>query len=128
MIEFTIGKLFTVKLSDALKNIISKFDHEPYLFPILSAKHKTPASKKNRIRKCLKQTNRDVKAIAMRLDIDAENITTYTARYTYAMSLKRGGVNRNIISDALGHADIKVAQEYLSRFEDDVLDLADEVL
>lgn len=122
------GKLFTVKMSNALKDIISKFDHEPYLFPILSAQHKTPASKKNRIRKCLKQTNRGLKEIAMRLEIDAENITTYTARHTYAMSLKRGGVNMNIISDALGHADIKVTQHYLSRFEDNVLDLADEVL
>lgn len=122
------GKLFSVKLSEPLKEIISKFNHSPYIFPILSEKHKTPTSKKNRIRKCLKQTNSDIKEIAMRLGIDPENITTYTARHTYAMSLKRGGINMNIISDALGHADIKVTQHYLSRFEDDILDTADEVL
>lgn len=122
------GKAFTVKLSEPLKAIIAKFNHSPYIFPILSDNHKTPMSKKNRMKKCLKQTNQELKQIAMILGIDPESITTYTARHTYAMALKRGGINMNIISDALGHADIKVTQHYLSRFEDDVLDNADEVL
>lgn len=76
----------------------------------------------------MKQTNLGLKEIAMRLDIDPTNMTTYVARHTCAMAFKRGGVNMNIISDALGHADIKVTQHYLSRFENDVIDEADGVL
>jgi len=122
------GKQFSIKISEKLANIIAQFEHSPYVFPVLSDFHKSPTQQKNRIKKCLRQTNRDLKEIAMRLDIEGEDITTYTARHTYAMALKRGGINMNIISDALGHADIKVTQHYLSRFEDDVIDASDEVL
>ena len=41
---------------------------------------------------------------------------------------EKRGVRTDVISDALGHADLSVTQHYLSRFEDDVLDEADKVL
>lgn len=120
-------KNFSIKVSEPLQNILNQFDSTLYVFPILSSFHKSPTQKQNRIKKCLKQINRDLKEIAMRLGIDP-NISTYAARHTYAMSLKRGGINMNVISDALGHADIKVTKHYLSRFEDDVIDKSDDVL
>lgn len=121
------GKLFSIKVSEPLHEIMDKFDHSPYIFPILSNFHKTPTQKANRIRKCIRQTNRDLKEIALRLDM-IPDISTYTARHTYAMSLKRGGVRLSLISDAMGHADSKVTRHYLSRFEDDLIDETDEVL
>ena len=33
------------------------------------------------------------------------NITTYTARHSYATVLKRSGVNISYISESLGHTD-----------------------
>lgn len=63
----------------------------------------------------------------MRLGLTPD-ITTYTARHTYAMSLKRGGINLNLISDALGHADAKVTRHYLSSFGDELIDETDGVL
>ena len=121
------GKRFSVRFSEHLQDIISKFDNSPYLFPILSNFHKTPTQKANRIRKCIRQTNRDLKEIAMRLEITPD-ISTYTARHTYAMSLKRGGINLSLISDAMGHADSKVTRHYLSSFGDDLIDETDGVL
>ncbi|MEM1328356.1 MAG: site-specific integrase [Bacteroidota bacterium] len=121
-------KKFSIKISEPLQNILDQFDKSAlYVFPILSSFHKTPTQKQNRIKKCLKQVNSDLKLIAMKLDIEP-NLSTYSARHTYAMSLKRGGINMNIISDALGHADIQVTRHYLSRFEDEVIDAADMVL
>ena len=63
----------------------------------------------------------------MTLGIEPD-ITTYAARHTYAMSLKRAGIRLSVISDAMGHADSKVTQHYLARFEDDVIDESDKVL
>ena len=63
----------------------------------------------------------------MRLGITPD-ISTYTARHTYAMSLKRGGIRLSLISDAMGHADSKVTHHYLSRFEDELIDETDLVL
>ena len=121
-------KKFSIKLSEPLQHILDQFDKSAlYVFPILSSFHKSPTQKQNRIKKCLKQVNSDLKLIAMKLGIEP-NLSTYAARHTYAMSLKRGGINMNVISDALGHADIKVTKHYLSRFEDEVIDAADSVL
>ncbi len=121
------GKLFSVKLSKPLLEIIQRYSHSPYIFPILSTFHKSPTQKANRIRKCIRQTNRNLKEIAMRLAITPD-ISTYTARHTYAMSLKRGGIGLSLISDALGHADSKVTRHYLARFENEMIDETDLVL
>jgi len=122
------GKLFNVKLSDPMISLISKYKSKnKYLFPILSEFHKTPTQKGYRIKKCIRKINRDLKEIAMRLCIEPD-ISTYTARHTYAMSLKRGGIRLSLISDAMGHVDSKITRSYLSRFEDDLIDETDLVL
>lgn len=46
-----------------------------------------------------------------------EHLTTYVARHTYATVLKRAGVNIAIISETMGHSDIKTTQIYLDSFE-----------
>lgn len=109
------GKLFSIKLSDNLLEIIKRYNHSPYIFPVLSDFHQTPTQKANRIKKCIRLTNRNLKEIAMRLNMTPD-ITTYTARHTYAMSLKRGGIGLGLISDAMGHADSKVTRHYLTSF------------
>ena len=63
----------------------------------------------------------------MRIGINP-NISTYTARHTYAMSLKRAGIDFSLIGDAMGHRDPKVTRVYLSRFGDDRIDETDAVL
>lgn len=121
------GKLFSIKISITLKELIEKYKRGMYLFPVLSNFHKTPVQKASRIRKCIRQVNRDLKEIALRIDIEPD-ISTYTARHTYAMSLKRTGIRLGLISDAMGHLDSKVTRHYLSSFEDEVIDKTDEVL
>ena len=121
------GKLFSIKVSEPLKEIINKYDGGTYLFPILTNFHKTPTQKANRIKKCIRKVNRDLKEIALRIGIEPD-ISTYTARHTYAMSLKRAGIRLGLISDAMGHADSKVTRHYLSSFENDQIDETDTVL
>ena len=115
-------------LSDKAMQIIAKYHRYQrianYFFPILHCRrHITPMQKHNRVRKMCREINRELKALAEELGITA-NITTYVARHTFATILKKSGVNIGIISQALGHQDIKTTQIYLSKFDNEQVDEA----
>ena len=95
-----------------------------YLFPILdNRKHVTPMQKYNRVRKLCSQINSELHIIAEKLGIK-EDVTTYVARHSFATILKKSGVNIGIISQALGHQDIKTTQIYLDSFDNEQIDEA----
>ncbi|KXT38983.1 hypothetical protein HMPREF2141_00248 [Bacteroides uniformis] len=48
----------------------------------------------------------------------------HCARHSFATILKKSGVNIGIISQALGHQDIKTTQIYLSKFDNEQVDEA----
>ena len=115
-------------LSEKALQIINKYNHyqklADYLFPILHDKrHVTPMQKHNRVRKLCQQINKELKILANELGITA-NVTTYVARHSFATILKKSGVNIGIISQALGHQDIKTTQIYLSKFDNEQIDEA----
>ena len=123
----THGMINLVLLNEA-KSIIKKYatyqKQAGYLFPILdSRKHITPMQKFNRVRKLCHQINKELHKIADKLNIK-EDVTTYVARHSFATVLKKSGVNIGIISQALGHQDIKTTQIYLSKFDDEQVDSA----
>ena len=47
---------------------------------------------------------------------------TYVARHSFASILKNYGVNVSLISEMLGHTDLKTTQIYLDSFENEQLD------
>ena len=117
-----------LQLSDRALQIISKYsDYQKkanYFFPILHCKrHITPMQKHNRVRKYCLHINHELKLLAKELNITA-NVTTYVARHSFATILKKSGVNIGIISQALGHQDIKTTQIYLSKFDNEQVDEA----
>lgn len=108
------------------KKIIALFSVQEaqsgYLFPILNKNvHITAMQKHNRIRKLTRQINNALKEIGAELRIK-ENLTTYVARHTFATVLKKSGVNVGIISQALGHQDLKTTQIYLDSFDNEQID------
>ena len=108
------------------KQIIQKYSYYQrqtgYLFPILHNKrHVTPMQQNNRVHKICHQINTELRAFAKELGITAE-VTTYVARHSFATILKKSGVNIGIISQALGHQDIKTTQIYLSKFDNEQVD------
>ena len=112
-----------LQLSDRALKIISKYsDYQKkayFFFPILHCKrHVTPMQKHNRVRKYCLHINHELKQLAKELNITA-NVTTYVARHSFATILKKSGVNIGIISQALGHQDIKTTQIYLSKFDNE---------
>ena len=123
----THGSINLVMLNEA-KAIIQRYaiyqKQAGYLFPILNdKKHITPMQKHNRVRKLCRQINAELHKLAGELGIK-EDVTTYVARHSFATVLKKSGVNIGIISQALGHQDIKTTQIYLSKFDDEQVDSA----
>ena len=113
-------------LTENARQIINKYaDYQKqadYFFPILHCKrHITPMQKNNRIHKICHQVNQELRILAKELNIQAE-VTTYVARHSFASVLKKSAVNIGIISEALGHQDIKTTQIYLSRFDNEQID------
>jgi site-specific recombinase XerD len=120
--------VINLMMLDEARTIIEKYatyqNRTGYLFPILdSRKHITPMQKFNRVRKLCHQINKELHKIANKLNIK-EDVTTYVARHSFATVLKKSGVNIGIISQALGHQDIKTTQVYLSKFDDEQVDSA----
>ena len=93
-------------------------DMDDYIFPILDKeRHQTDTQVFNRLHKVLAQVNKSLEQIAGLAGIE-HHLTTYVARHTYATVMKRAGVNIAIISETMGHSDIKTTQIYLDSFED----------
>lgn len=76
----------------------------------------------------MKQVNRSLREISERCGLNAEGLTFYVARHSYGMALKTKGVSRDIISEALGHSDVRTTDHYLKDFERSVLDSTDDLL
>lgn len=117
-----INLLLSKEASTIIKKYSTYQQEAEYLFPILHCKrHITPMQKSNRVHKICHQVNAELRIFAKELGISAE-VTTYVARHSFATILKKSGVNIGIISQALGHQDIKTTQIYLSKFDNEQVD------
>lgn len=76
----------------------------------------------------MKQVNKALRDVAVRCGLNAEGLTFYVARHSYGMALKTKGVSMDIISEALGHSDVRTTDHYLKDFEAERLDSADDLL
>lgn len=123
------GKGLSIALTEETKEIIRHFDSpSKYLFPVYDEYfHKTPIQQKDRSLLVQRHINKCLKKIAKIQGIKT-HITFYTARHTSATILKRKGVSTDVISQALGHANLKVTQTYLGKFSSETMDRAIMVL
>ena len=67
--------------------------------------------------------NKYLKKIGEYLDISLK-LTSYVARHSFATILKNSGVNISLISEMLGHTDLKTTQIYLDSFENTQMEAA----
>jgi len=122
---------FSIKILPPVRLILDKFmelkNDNPYVFPIILKTGLSPSQLENRKNKVIKQYNKALKEIAQLAGVQ-KTVTSYVARHSYATCLKNKGVSTDVISESLGHSDIKVTQAYLKEFENSVLDEASELL
>ncbi len=109
----------TQQTADIIERWGNELKPENHVFPFFSGRE-TPEQIKQKTNNLVSSINQCLKRIARELNIDT-NISTYTARHSFATILKRSGVPVAYISDALGHADQKTTENYLSGFEDDAI-------
>lgn len=115
-------KKIHVRLLPEIKEIIERWGIKPatpetFVFGILS-KSDSPEKELAKVRQATKTINKYMQRIGKHLDIDI-NMTTYTARHSFATVLKRSGVSVEFISESLGHKDLRTTENYLDCFEDD---------
>ena len=67
------------------------------------------------VRRIVTKCNRRLKKIARNTGI--AQLTTYTARHSFATVLKRAGAKTSYISESLGHSNLTVTENYLAYFE-----------
>ena len=105
-------------ISVQMQAVIDKWGNKPlsdnYIFPYMKG-NETAIEAKAITRDVVKRINKRMKLIGEELGIG--NITTYTARHSYATVLKRSGVNISYISESLGHTDLRTTEAYLASFE-----------
>lgn len=110
-----------VVISDKVKSIIEKWgnkkkDANTYIFPIIK-KGATPTRERQLIQQLTQVINSHMKTIAETLGI-ANDVTSYSARHSFATVLQRSGVSTSFISEALGHSSEQTTRNYLAGFED----------
>jgi len=75
------------------------------------------------VHKVCAQVNNELKQLADEFEIDS-NLTTYVARHSFATILKRSGVDIGLISELMGHTDIKTTEIYLDSFDEEQVEEA----
>lgn len=120
---------FIIKIMPPVKDILDYYrkDKKPYIFPIILREKLTPTQLNDRKRKTLSKFNKDLKELANLAEID-KPLTSYVARHSFANCLKQKGAGTDIISESLGHQDIKTTKAYLKELDTAVLDEASELL
>lgn len=126
------GQEFSIGVTPQAQEILDYFkeikeNNNNYVFPILSDFHQTPQQQKDRIKKCTKYYNKDLKRMAAILEIPI-NLTSYVARHTFGNVLKAKNVPISVISEMYGHDNIETTKFYLAKFENTVLDEAANLL
>ena len=115
------GKEIVIPVSKEINVIIEKWGQKPkdsntYVFPILKDKL-SPEQLQATTKQATKQMNKYIKRVAEKLGIEI-NISTYTARHSFATQLMRHGAPTEFISKQLGHSNVETTTSYLENFEE----------
>ena len=113
-----------VRLLDAYRN---PDPDSVYLLPILTEKSGKEGALYTCYLQALRNFNKSLTKIAALL-LPGVQISSYTARHTWATLAFYQGVPIGIISKALGHSSIKVTETYLKPFENEKVDAANDEL
>lgn len=111
-------KEIRVVITEPMQAIIDRWGNptspDNYIFPVLTGKEDA-LTQKHKTQYLTRAINKRMAAIGEVLGMG--NISTYTARHSFATVLKRSGANIAFISESLGHNDLKTTENYLASFE-----------
>ena len=131
-LNFSTNKTDTqlsILLPDISKEILGKYTRkkkklQSFIFPVLpdNLDMKNPKEVDKAITSATTLMNKNLKILAKRANIE-KNISTHTARHTWATRALRKGISIDKVSKILGHTNIKQTQVY-AKIVDSELDKA----
>lgn len=125
------GQLHSIKITAPLKKLIDKYlepkqkAENPYILNVI--KGDTEQERYTAARDEMRRYNKALKELAKIAGVEAE-VTSYTARHSYATIAKYKGVPTAVISEALGHQSEEITQVYLDSFDKRILDKYNELI
>ena len=119
------GKEYSIETNSNIRQILNYYSNNKkkndYVFPII--KRVSEANKISDTKNGLKNFNKHLEKIGEMAEIN-EKLTSYVARHSWASIANFKGVHIGIISEGLGHNDIKTTQTYLANFDHSDIDEA----
>ena len=111
-----------VEITGSVKDILERWGTRPampnnYVFNVLTP-GMTPEEGIRKIKSTTRMLNTNIKRIAKKVGI-GQNISSYSARHSFATVLKLSGESIAFISEALGHSNLKTTENYLSSFDNE---------
>ena len=125
------GKLIRFQVTKGVDKILEKFEENKnetdLIFPIIDNPNLLQKKVRDRIKQYLKKYNKHLRQIAYILDINVY-LTSKVVRHTYATTLLMKNTKVAVISEAMGHSDIKTTETYLAKFKTSIIDETDDLL
>jgi len=118
------GSRKSIQQMEPMRQILDLYrtdDCTGYIFPILQKDFTDPGELRKRISSNNVIVNRHLKAIAKKAGIQA-NISFHVSRHSFANYALKKGMDLYSISKALGHSDLKITEEYINSFDEELLD------
>ncbi len=115
----------SVYLTPFAHEVINKYGNQnkaanSFIFNIINM-DMTAEQKQVAVKNFTRSVNQGLKKLAKKVNID-ENISTYYARHSFSTNAIKSGASMELVSEQLGHADLKTTQNYFSGFEDESIE------
>lgn len=119
------GQLLYIHIESCMWQIIDRYakaaDGSPYVFPVLRSTGKAAAYAE--YLQALNYYNKRLRILSGKLG-GGVNLSSYTARHSWACAARKHNIPLSVISAGMGHASEKTTQIYLASIENAVIDRA----
>lgn len=119
------AKFIRIPINDDLNRLLQWFKENTtligkYLLPIVSIDYNGEKLYEHQRRRLAKYNN-NLKNLAEEFELP-EKLTSYVSRHSMAMTLQEDGTPREIISQIMGHRDLKTTNTYLDSFSNSLIE------
>jgi integrase len=125
------GSILRIRLTREIRALLMKYRCQDFSSPLLLNilnPALSDAAQFDDYRRCLRTFNAWLKKLAKLCGVDPAEVSSYSARHTWATAAKYCNIPLTVISESLGHASPVTTEAYLKSFGDEALDRANRVV
>lgn len=122
-----------IRITEELQGLLNWFAKETplvesYLLPIVTVPSYSGGEMYEHVRNRYRKYRTNLVKLADELKLEGITLTSYVSRHTMAMTLQGNNIPREVISQIMGHSDLKTTNVYLDSFGSSIIDEAVKVL